>query len=217
MLFAQMVPILAQAGGRGGGGGGDGGEAGGAIMGMLCMVGYFAILIAAIVASIMFLLTLYKALNECAPENRTMEPGQVWLTFIPLVGIVFYIMAVFKVPDSLANEYRDRGIRTDSDFGKNNALWYILGYFICFPVGLVFWIMYWRQVAGHVKELQGKSGSSRGRGDDDEDEDERPSKRKSKYADDDEDDRPSKRRRRDEDDEDEDDRPSKRRRRDDDD
>jgi hypothetical protein len=180
------------------------------------MVGYFAVLIAALVAGIMFLLTMYKVLNECAPENRTMEPGQVWLTFIPLVGIVFYIMALFKIPDSLANEYRDRGLRSDSDFGKNAALWYVLGYFLCFPVGLVFWIIYWRQIAGHLKELQGKGGAGRGR-DDDEEEDDRPSKRRSKYADEDEEDRPSKRRRRDEDDdEDEDDRPSKRRRRDDD-
>lgn len=210
MTFAEMVPILAQAGG-GGGGGADAADAG-ALIGILgCYAGIFAL---AYGIRILFLLTLSKALKACEPENQTMPPGQVWLALIPLVGIIFLIMAIFKVPDSLANEYRYRGMRSDDDFGKNYALWYILGAFLCGPVGLVFWIMYWVTISKHTKALT-EGGASRAR-DDYEDEDDRPSRRKSKYADEDEDDRPSKRRPRD-DDEDEDDRPSKRRRRDDDD
>lgn len=190
MTFAEVGALFAQAGG--GGGGGDGGDAAAAIGMMACSS---VVAVAAIVLNILFLLTLYRALKECAPENRTMEPGHVWLTFIPLVGIIFLIMALFKVPDSLQNEYRDRGLREDGDFGKNLAIWYIVTAFVCGLVSPILWIMYWVKIHGYVKTLQERPGRG-------EYEDDRPSKRLRDDEDDnrdDEDDRPSKRRRRDDD------------------
>ncbi|MCU0705141.1 MAG: hypothetical protein MUF18_14305 [Fimbriiglobus sp.] len=205
MMFADLMPLFAQAGRMRGAGGPNDADAAAAAGSMMCVFGVILVLsLAASVLAIMLLVAMYKALSECAPENRTMEPIQVWFTFIPLVGVVFFIMAFFKVPDSLANEYRARGMRGDGDFGKSSALWSVLGYFLCAPVGLVFWVIFMRKLFGYVKELQG-GGSA--------DDDDRPArKRPSKYADDD-DDRPRKRRRDDDDDDDDDDdRPRKRRR-----
>ena len=186
MLFADLIPLFAQAGGRGGP------PPGVAEGGMIAfIIAYFVFLAVMIVISIMFLLAMSKALNACAPRNRTMEPGQVWLSLIPVVGIVFYLMAIFKVPDSLANEYRDRGMRGDGDYGKNLGLWFVITSFVCPGVNLILWIMYWVKIHGHTKELMGSGGYDRPR----------RSKRRDDRDDDDdyEDDRP-RRRRRDEDD-----------------
>ena len=39
----------------------------------------------ALIPLIFYLLTLQKALNSCAPENRAMQPAMVWLMLIPAV------------------------------------------------------------------------------------------------------------------------------------
>jgi hypothetical protein len=199
MPFADLLPLFAQVnnnfrpGGPGGGpvgpGGGPGGPGappagpGAAEAGMMAVfvIAYIAFIVVMLGVSILFLLTMYRALNTCAPRNRTMEPGQVWFTFIPIAGVVFYIMAILKTPESLANEYHDRGLRGDGDFGKNLGLWFVITSFVCPGVNVIFWIMYWAKIAEHTKEL--KSGAGRYDGYDDEDD--RPRRRSRSRRDDD--------------------------------
>jgi ascorbate-specific PTS system EIIC-type component UlaA len=194
MLFADLMPLFAQAGRQfnNNGNQADPAAAIGGMIGVMVCVGVASLV--AIAVQIFFLLTLSRALQACSPRNQGMPPGQVWLSLIPLVGIVFFFMALFKVPDSLANEYRDRGLRGDGDFGKTMAIWYIVTAFVCGLISPIFLIMYWVKIAGYTKELQGRAGRSEYEDDD------RPRRRSSRRGDDgdgndDEDDRPRRRRR----------------------
>ena len=177
-------------------GGGGGAGAGAAILGMLAV--YAVILVIALAVQIMFLLSMSKCLKQVSRRNRQMEPGQVWLCLIPIFGFVWTIIMILRVADSLKDEYYDRGIRGDGDFGKTLGLVYIVSAFICGPVAIVCWIMYWVKIAGYTKTLMSddfdddgddreededdRRGKSKGRGrrdeDEDEDDDDRPRRRR---------------------------------------
>ena len=191
MLLLQLAPLFGQVNRQPPA---QQGDAAGAIGVLVC---YGVVIVVAIIIHIFFLLTLSRCLAQCSPRNRTMEPGAVWLNLIPLFNLVWMFITIFKLSDSLRNEYRDRGMRSDDpEFGKMMGILYMVFNFLCGFVALVFFIIYWIKIAGYKNELM-----SHGRG----------------GAEDDYDDGPRRgRRRRDEDDEydDEDDRP--RRRRDDD-
>lgn len=160
----------------------------GAMIGVLCVYG--VILAVAVGIQVLFLMSLSKCFKQIAPRNRQMEPGQVWLNLIPLFNLVWMILTILKLADSLRDEYEDRGLRGDGDYGKTIGLVYIISAIIgCSPVALVCFIMYWVKVAGYTREL---TGSRRGRGDEDDD---RPSRRSRDDEDDRDDDRPSRRRR----------------------
>jgi hypothetical protein len=140
------------------------------IFGFLCFV-----LIATLVVAVFYLLTLQKALSRVAPHNRLMEPGLVWLSLIPLVGLVWSFFIATRVPDSLRKEFRERGNDDLSDYGKriglaNAILGVVLSAanvlssiapsvwwgFILIPVGLVslvLFIIFWVRIAGYSREL----------------------------------------------------------------
>lgn len=128
-------------------------------------VGIFFILIfccAGLVVAIFFLLTLQKTLQRCAPESRTMEPGQVWLMLIPLFNIVWQFIVVQRISASLANEYRRRNIPIEPEPGKMIGLAYcILGVCGIIPIlgilasiaCLVCWIIYWVKIGGYSENI----------------------------------------------------------------
>ena len=88
-------------------------------LGFLCVM-----VIAALVIYIFFLITLQTALNRCRPRNRTMEPGMVWLMFVPLFNLVWQFLMVSKIGDSLKHEFEDRDMDDRSDYGKTVGLWW---------------------------------------------------------------------------------------------
>src|SRR5260370_41578500 len=91
------------------------------MMGFICLfVG--AIVLVVLVIAIFYLLTLQKALSRVSPHNRTMQPGMVWLMLIPCVNIVWQFFIAIRVPESLLNEFRERGRDDGSDYGKSIAL-----------------------------------------------------------------------------------------------
>ena len=203
MPFAEMSPLFAQ---RAVAGGGGGDEAAGTAVAVVMMVAYFAFIVFALVGGIMLLVGQYQALKACSPRNRTMEPGHVFFVFIPLAGIVFAIMALFKVPDSLEREFRSRGIRSGGeDYGKTLGVWYLVTAFVCFIVAPVIALILGSKLNKLAKRL-----NSGAKGDDLEDDvdedDDRPSRRRSREDDDDDRDR----RRGRYDDEEDDDRPRRR-------
>jgi hypothetical protein len=91
------------------------------IMGFVCLI-VGVVLVVVLVIAIFYLLTLQKALSRVSPRNRTMEPGMVWLMLIPCVNIVWQFFVAIRVPESLRNEFRDRGRDDGSDYGKGIAL-----------------------------------------------------------------------------------------------
>ena len=128
-------------------------------------------------------MSLSKCLHQVAPRNRRIEPGQVWLNLIPLFNIVWIILTILRTAESLQNEYEDRGLRGDGDYGKTSGLIYYVGSLVCGPVGLVGFIMYWMKIAGYTRELRETGG-----GDYDEYEDDRPRKKKKRRVEDEDED-----------------------------
>jgi hypothetical protein len=225
MPFAQL--LQAGPGPRGPGGPGGGPGAGGPPdeFFIVLIVVVVVALAVGIAIAVLFLLTLSRALQQCRPRNRTMEPGQVWLNLIPCFSLVWMFITVNRIAESLDNEFYDRRLRGDGDFGKTIGTIYcvcnVLGFVpyvnsITGIVGLVCFIIYWVKIAGYSRQLREEEGGTLEDRDDYDDRDDRRGRRKRYDDEDDYDDRPRQRKRSDDDDYD-DDRPSRRRRRDDDD
>jgi hypothetical protein len=158
----------------------------------ILIVVLLVVLAISLVIAIFFLLTLSKALSRCSPRNRTMEPGMVWLNFIPLFSLVWQFITVNRVAESLSNEFYDRGWdRSGDDYGKNLGMTFcimnLMGWIpycgVLFSlVGLVCFIIYWVKIAGYSSQLVT-------RGDYDDREDDYDDDRDRRDRDDDRDDR----------------------------
>jgi hypothetical protein len=89
--------------------------------GMLCLV-LLVFLVVFLGVYIAYLMTLSKALSRVSQHNRLMEPGLVWLLLVPCVNIIWQFFVAIRLPDSLRNEFRERGRDDGSDYGKSIAL-----------------------------------------------------------------------------------------------
>ncbi|MEW6467592.1 MAG: hypothetical protein AB1458_01635 [Bacteroidota bacterium] len=108
-----------------------------------------------IIPGIFYCLTLQRTLEAVAPENRKMQPGQVWLLFIPLFHLVWHFFVVSYVADSLRAEFASRGITPDESrpgfgIGLAASILWVLG--IGF-VALILWIIYWVKIAEYKNKL----------------------------------------------------------------
>jgi hypothetical protein len=133
------------------------------------LVVIFLLLALVLAIHIFFLLTLSRALGFCRPENRDMEPWQVWLNLIPLFNIVWIFLTVLRLASSLRREFTERGQgRRDEDYGQNLGLAYIVAGLVSgLPIRvlstvlslacLVCFIMYWVKIAGYNQQLQKES------------------------------------------------------------
>lgn len=127
---------------------------------------------------ICYLATLSNALKKCAPDSRTMNPGRVWLTLIPIFGQIWQFFVVINLAKSLEAEYARREIpRSEGNMGQNIGLakcvcecaFFIpkTGPFTTLAVdalalaGLVLWITYWIKVAGYSGVLDAKHSERR--------------------------------------------------------
>ncbi len=142
------------------------------MMGLLCLF-----LVIALVLTIVFsyLHDLQKALSRVSPRNRLMQPGMVWLALIPLFNLVWVFFIATQVPDSLRNEFRDRGQDDGSDYGRMlgliNAILGVVGVpvnllsqmrpssqlrLVLLPlalVSLIVFILFWVKIAGYSRQL----------------------------------------------------------------
>jgi hypothetical protein len=133
-----------------------------AALGAGIMVFALIALVILLIPAIFYLLTLQKALNKCAPENRAMQPGMVWLLLVPLVNLVWGFFVVLNMSKSLGAEFQKRGIAEEAEPGKKLGL--IMCVLLCCGIipllgtlcslgGLVCWILYWLKIAGFSKKL----------------------------------------------------------------
>lgn len=159
---------------------------------LLVVVGIMAIV--GLIIQICYLLSLSKALGRCSQDNRTMEPGMVWLNLIPCFGTIWIFITVTRMSESLGNEFYARRMdERGNDYGKSLGITYNV-LFLCGMIpyigiifslaGLVCWIMYWVKIAGFSSQL----ASDRGGYDDDDDYDRPRKKKRRKYDYDDDDD-----------------------------
>ncbi|MGL6076105.1 MAG: hypothetical protein ACRC8S_18255 [Fimbriiglobus sp.] len=173
------------------------------ILGVICLV-----LLIFFVIHIFFTLNISKTLKLVSSRNRKMEPGMVWLMFVPLLGYVWIFMVVLKTAESLDEEFYDRRLRSEGDFGKTIGLiWAICSVVaaflsLCSPLlgilpgvpAFICYIMYWIKMSGYRKQLEGNSKYS-SRDEVEEDEERKPRRRQRDDDDQDEDEDDSSRRR----------------------
>ena len=84
-----------------------------------------------------------------------MQPGMVWLLFIPLFNIIWHFFVVLALSNSLGNEFRIRNILAPPEPGKTIGLsMCICACLSVIPlvgaitgiVNLVLWIIYWIKI-----------------------------------------------------------------------
>jgi hypothetical protein len=137
---------------------------------------YFQILllIVFIIPVILFFLTQQRTLELVRPENRRMRPGEVWLQFIPLFGLIWQFIVISRISDSIRNELNTPtgdSIFAEDPIPQNSRPTYNAGisYAILFCItvlplamlkglaalaGLVLWINYWIQLFRYKKRLR---------------------------------------------------------------
>lgn len=94
------------------------------------------------------LLNMQQALNRVSPHNRLVRPGMVWLGLIawlvlvlfpvPVIYLVWGFVMAIRVPDSLKNEFRDRGLGIGTDYGKLLGIAHCSSIFLCFVLLVIF-------------------------------------------------------------------------------
>ena len=117
---------------------------------------------------IFYLLTLQRTLQEISSSNRKMQPEQVWLSLIPLFGIIWQYFIVSRLSDSLALELRERNVALPERRPAYNIgiLFCILISLVIIPylnflatlAGLVCWVLYWLRVNDYLVMLKENPG-----------------------------------------------------------
>ena len=116
-----------------------------------------------LIPMIFFLLTLQNTLNAVSFENRKLEPGLVWLSLIPLFGMVWQFIVVDRMAGSLQAEFAKRGMATEEARPGNSiglaycilfccSLIPFVGY-ITSIAGLICWIIYWIRINDYKNRL----------------------------------------------------------------
>lgn len=129
----------------------------GGVLGVL-----FTIFLITLLPTILYLLTLHRALSKCSVESRTMSPGLVWLQLIPVFDLIWQFFVVIHVGRTLGNEFRKRNITAERNPGQSIGLaMCILELCSAIPflgipaavVGFILWIVYWVKIYGYSSKL----------------------------------------------------------------
>lgn len=96
-----------------------------------------AILIMIYSLPFLYINSLQSTLKATSPHNRTIEPYEVWLMFIPIIGLFFHFGHIMKITSTLKNDFEDKEINhnNESVFGANFGLTYCIisiGFFCYF-------------------------------------------------------------------------------------
>ena len=163
-----MIILFAQQGRKGGGGGEEMAGVISMLVGCCCWALVFGLM-----AGFMYwyLVTVYRAFSAVSTRNRDMQPGQIFMVFIPLFGAIWHFFVILRLASSLEKEFESRDLEGDGgDFGKTLGLWgMILNIIGCGPVGLILMIMYILKIKSYTEML---TRSKRGRSSRDEEDDE---------------------------------------------
>jgi len=80
-------------------------------------------------------LTIQKALNRCAPENRRHGSGHGVVLLVPLVNIVWQFFVVINVAKSLGSEFQNAASPKSLNRAKTRpdhvASWLVAASFLC--------------------------------------------------------------------------------------
>lgn len=119
--------------------------------------GLSAIIVAILIVQILYLLSLYTAMESVPQPKRVFPSWFVWLMIIPMVGFIFaWIMEPFGLPNSFAaaaegNEKMKEDSRMLFGIGLAHMILLsvsiipVIGWVTVF-VAFVLWIIYWVKV-----------------------------------------------------------------------
>jgi ACS family hexuronate transporter-like MFS transporter len=118
-----------------------------------------------IAIQVVFLRSLQMLIARCAPRNRALSPGQVWLNLVPFFNFVWQFILISRVSETLSREFAARQIPPDSrqgDFGKAVGM-SMCGLYLASVIpfvgivtgfaGFVCWIVYWTRITGYARQL----------------------------------------------------------------
>ena len=117
-----------------------------------------------VIPLIFYLLTLQNTFNAISVENRKMQSGEVWLSLIPLFGLVWQFIIVSRLADSLKAEFDAKNIKVDEERpGIGIGLAYCI-LFCCSIIpfvnfltgigGIICWIIYWSKINNYRIKLK---------------------------------------------------------------
>jgi hypothetical protein len=123
----------------------------------LLLVGIVLVLF--IIPVIFFLVTLQNTLRVIEPQNRTMQPGNVWLVLIPFFGIVWAFIMVNAIANSCKVQLEQYGVYHEQKptygvgigWAVSSALSLIVPFFSLFSLTML--IVYWIKVNETRKQL----------------------------------------------------------------
>lgn len=115
---------------------------------------YFALIGGMIVCMVFFVKNLMDLMREVEPKNRQIQPGFVWMLFIPFYGAFIFPFSLYpKMAESLKREFEERNSPQPGDYGKSLGLtlpFIMMGFIIPFlnflaiigwaVVGIIFWV-----------------------------------------------------------------------------
>jgi hypothetical protein len=106
---------------------------------------------------IFYLMAVHKAIARCSPPSRSMSPGLVWLSMVPIIYLFWDFVVVFMTSSSLDKEYKARsrplagsypGLAPGIAFCVLNLVgWIPFLNLIIMPVSLILWIIFWVKMA----------------------------------------------------------------------
>lgn len=80
----------------------------------------FILLVAFLIAWVLFLLTQQNTLRRITRQNRRLRPGMVWLQLIPFLGQIWQFFVIVRISNSIRNELAAR--QEDELFGRDAAM-----------------------------------------------------------------------------------------------
>ncbi len=136
-----------------------------------------------LIPMIFFLIAQQDLLRTIKPENRTIQPNEVWLQLIPVFNLYWQFVVVDKIADSIRNELVDRhpvsfGATSDSafpiytderpthDLGRAYCILGLIGvlgfftFFLLSCAGIaatICWIIYWVRIAEYKNRFLSNS------------------------------------------------------------
>lgn len=133
--------------------------------------GLFAFVFIAVLILILvfFLLTLQNALKQVDESRREVQPGNVWLMFIPIFNLIYPFILYPKVCNSIKAEYNARELQGDGNFSKGlGTTLAVLGLVGFVPIigsiasiaNLIIWIVFWVKIAGYKNVLSSNNANS---------------------------------------------------------
>lgn len=106
-----------------------------------------------LVPGVLFLITLQNTLNIISPENRKMQPANVWLMFIPFFNLVWQFILIDKIAQSIGAEHIRLNIplKDPKPTYSIGLAWCICNCFFIIPLigglaALIMFVIYWVKI-----------------------------------------------------------------------